>query len=149
PFRPPLMHDNRTDIGALSRASGEKLYYRNRRYACFMHGERAESARDSEAGDNGTCAKGVTTAPPAPPPATGDAEPVEVWRPTHISPHYEVSNLGRIRSWRPTGGSAHGGVARAAKPRYLKGYAQRYGHVIVTICQPGGEKVQEHVHKLV
>src|SRR5690606_1459384 len=29
-------------------------YYRNRRYACFMHGERAESARDSEAGDNGT-----------------------------------------------------------------------------------------------
>lgn len=40
-------------------------------------------------------------------------------------------------------------TARAAEPRYLSGYPQRYGHVLVTLRTPEGKQVQRHIHTLV
>lgn len=68
---------------------------------------------------------------------------MEQWKPLKENPMYEVSDMGRVRSWYLWGSKRR---TRAAEPRLLKPYKrQRWGHIQVTI--PGIGK--RSIHRLV
>lgn len=70
----------------------------------------------------------------------------EEWRPVSWAPDYEVSSLGRVRSW-----LRRGGFSKApAMPRIMatRVNAKRGGYVLVDL-QVGGAKVTSGVHRLV
>jgi hypothetical protein len=70
----------------------------------------------------------------------------EEWRPVSWAPDYEVSSLGRVRSW-----LRRGGFSKApAMPRIMatRVNAKRGGYVLVDL-QVGGAKVTRGVHRLV
>lgn len=78
----------------------------------------------------------------------------EVWRPVVGAPDYEVSDLGRVRSWRPTGAAARDVNARLEVPKMLTPNAQRYGHRVVglSVLDGNGERralKYTHVHRMV
>lgn len=54
----------------------------------------------------------------------------EIWRPTH-NPSYEVSNLGRVRSWTKPGGK--NGRTRATEPKVLRGSPTPFGYRMVVM----------------
>lgn len=68
--------------------------------------------------------------------------PGEEWRPVVGYPEYEVSSLGRIRSWKGLGGAG-----RAATPRILGG-GWRAKYRGVSLCDERGVK-GEYVHRIV
>lgn len=72
---------------------------------------------------------------------------VEVWRDTHLTSDYEVSNLGRVRS-KERLVPARAGSFRLKKARFLKGTAQRYGHVCYSI-RVDKKPVYTYGHQLV
>lgn len=65
------------------------------------------------------------------------------WKQISWAPGYEVSDGGRVRSWRTNGGR----VARP-KPKYLKPDSDRMGHLRVTLSV-GGVTTRRMVHVLV
>jgi len=70
----------------------------------------------------------------------------EEWRPVVENPDYEVSNLGRVRSWRK--GNGHG---RADEPKILGGTITPKGYVVVELGRkrPGERHNRRWVHRLV
>lgn len=72
---------------------------------------------------------------------------MEVWKPIDGYPHYEVSNLGRVRSWRPRNGR---GLALADEPRVLKAipFSGR-PYLKVALTDLGGHVSHKRVHRLV
>ena len=72
---------------------------------------------------------------------------MEVWKPITGYPHYEVSNLGRIRSWRPRNGR---GLALASEPRVLKAtpFSGR-PYLKVALTDSDGNISHKRVHRLV
>jgi len=83
---------------------------------------------------------------------------VEQWRPLRdagtllhplsgaIVPEYEVSDHGRVRSWKVAGGRSTGTSAEA--PRILQGNQQRYGHTCYTL-RLAGKSVYRFGHRMV
>lgn len=80
--------------------------------------------------------------------AQGAEAQAETWRPVPGVPGYEVSDLGRVRSWRAQGRRAHDPAARATAPRLLGGTRQRYGHVCYSL-RAGGQTVYRFGHAMV
>lgn len=71
---------------------------------------------------------------------------IEEWRVTH-HPDYEVSNLGRVRSWAPQGGNVrHGKPSRPKQPRLLKPGIASHGYPTVSFGRGYGSQC---VHRLV
>lgn len=69
----------------------------------------------------------------------------EIWRPVTGYSDYEVSDLGRVRSWR-----RRSGVRRAQSPKLLKPVAShRAGYVQVSLAGDGGDRRLVRVHVLV
>lgn len=79
-----------------------------------------------------------------------EQETKEEWRtiPGYLD-HYEVSNLGRFRSWRMQGHAGRDFTRKAKRPKVLKGHALRSGHINVNIRTQDGERRQEYIHRLV
>jgi hypothetical protein len=74
----------------------------------------------------------------------------EEWRPVNGYPGYEVSNFGRVRSWRVGGrwGTQNPPVHFRRKPRILKTHCHKTGYFRVTL--PTGHGYRHHfVHELV
>jgi len=69
---------------------------------------------------------------------------MEEWRPTH-HPNYEVSNLGRVRSWAPTGGDLRTTPVRRRTPRVLRPGLTSTGYPSVVL----GRRKTHLVHRLV
>jgi len=69
---------------------------------------------------------------------------VEVWKVIDNYPDYEVSNKGRVRSWRKSG--PHGG--RRNEPKILAYNKHRGGYQMVILCRKGSQK-KCTVHRLV
>jgi hypothetical protein len=63
----------------------------------------------------------------------------EEWRVTHISDRYEVSNLGRVRSW-----MGHAGRGRRAEPLLLKPYLTGYEHCQYPTVSIYGKNAKVH-----
>lgn len=70
----------------------------------------------------------------------------EEWRAIEGFPGYEVSNLGRVRSWRKWG---HAELAKT--PRLLKVSADHSGYMAVAVSDPpgSGRSVRKSVHRFV
>ncbi len=71
----------------------------------------------------------------------------ELWRPIAGAVGYEVSNLGRVRSWRRKGARAD--AALATEPKYLKTSPGAYGYPVVCIARNGDKQKPVAVHILV
>lgn len=67
---------------------------------------------------------------------------IEEWRPIPGFEGYEVSSLGRGRSWRGRGG------AERAEPKYLKGRPNPKGYLRLNLCS-NGRTYDRYVHRLV
>lgn len=68
----------------------------------------------------------------------------ETWKAVPEFPDYEVSDHGRVRSWRPL----RNGSAAPLEPRVLKlDESQRY--LAVKLCAPGQRPLKKVVHRLV
>lgn len=61
---------------------------------------------------------------------------MEEWRPTNVDPDYEVSSLGRVRSWKPERNYA----PRPKEARIRKLKVDRYGYNTVTLRVGGTRK---------
>ncbi len=73
--------------------------------------------------------------------------PPEIWRPVADAYGYEVSNLGRVRSWRRKGSRA--GSALAPEPKLLKTTPGAWGYPLVNISRSGDKQKPVTVHILV
>jgi hypothetical protein len=71
----------------------------------------------------------------------------EQWRPVVGFWGYEVSNLGRVRSWRPDGGKKSGRLVRD-EPKIRKLVVSLYGYATV-MFKENGHCVLRTVHRLV
>lgn len=68
----------------------------------------------------------------------------EIWRRVGAYPDYEVSNLGRVRSWRGRAGHAR------QSPVIMQGYIDDHGYRRVMLRKPGSPKpYARSVHRLV
>lgn len=72
----------------------------------------------------------------------------EIWKPIPLSPGYEASSLGRVRSVDRYDHGARGGASRFLKGRILSPGKQKGGYLVVNVTRPSGRKVQR-VHRLV
>lgn len=75
---------------------------------------------------------------------TADELAAEEWRVVDGFPDYEVSNLGRARSWR-----GRGPCGRRSKPTLLKPIVNSYGYIKCGLYGDSGRVQLESVHKLV
>ncbi len=73
--------------------------------------------------------------------------PPEIWRPVADAYGYEVSNLGRVRSWRRKGSRA--GSALAPEPKLMKTTPGAWGYPLVNIARGGDKQKPVAVHILV
>ncbi len=71
----------------------------------------------------------------------------ELWRPIAGAVGYEVSNLGRVRSWRRKGSRADS--ALAAEPKLMKTSPNAWGYPVVNIARNGEKQKPVAVHILV
>lgn len=70
----------------------------------------------------------------------------EVWKPvTGFEGFYEVSSLGRVRSWKKSGP----GTSRANKPKILACSGHPDGYKVLQMHGPNGTIRAEYVHRLV
>lgn len=77
---------------------------------------------------------------------------VEFWRPIPGWLGYDVSNLGRVRSWRTVRSLPnYGGTARAwrKKPLTMRPGINKYGYVQISIFNSNGARKSRRVHQLV
>jgi len=73
----------------------------------------------------------------------------EQWRNIDGFPGYDVSDMGRVRSYWKWSGPPNWWTISSAPQRFLTGGARRYGHLWVTLSDDEGRKVQRGVHQLV
>lgn len=73
-------------------------------------------------------------------------EEVETWKPVVGFDGYEVSDLGRVRSWRKGG---NGYLTRLKVARVLKPWPDGDGYLSVYLCQGGGIRTARKVYRLV
>lgn len=73
----------------------------------------------------------------------------EEWRPVvGFEGHYDVSNLGNVRSWKRRGGGGDWKSERAAQPRPLAPGLNKRGYLSVVLCLEGKTRIFR-IHKLV
>jgi hypothetical protein len=77
---------------------------------------------------------------------TNGSSPPEAWKPVPGFDGYEVSDLGRVRSWWWSVG--HRGMALADRPQRVLAPSLRRGYPAVTLSR-GGQQYQYLVHRLV
>lgn len=70
--------------------------------------------------------------------------PEEIWRPVADAPDYEVSNLGRVRSWKPL----HRSSRPVIEPRIMRTSLNDSGYEYLLLCV-GEKRVPKKVHRLV
>jgi hypothetical protein len=76
------------------------------------------------------------------------AEPHEEWRPIPLWEGYEVSDLGRVRSWKQRAKGRVWIPDRTQRPRILKGDI-RNGYLSVLLCDKAAGRLWKCVHRLV
>lgn len=76
---------------------------------------------------------------------------IELWRPVEGFDGYDVSNLGRVRSWRKAQGRLykHGmPVLKRTTPKILQPCIKETGRLKVTLCRDA-RSYNQHIHQLV
>lgn len=74
----------------------------------------------------------------------------EEWRPIlGTDGYYEVSNLGRFRSWKLAGRPGPNGPGRAERPELITGSLGLNGYVMIDLVAPGKKRRNATAHSLV
>jgi hypothetical protein len=76
---------------------------------------------------------------------SGGKDSVEIWKPVPDHTGYEVSDFGRVRSWRPASPT----VPAPTTPRILKSCPNSKGYLVNVFCSGGGKKKTRTLHRLV